>query len=67
MLREGTSMPEYSVVGKRLARVDALSKVTGEAVFSGDVRLPHMLHAKILRCPHPHAKIRRMDVNKAKS
>ena len=58
-------MPEYSVVGKRLPRIDAISKVTGKAIFSADVILPNMLHAKILRCPYPHAKIRRLDVTKA--
>ena len=60
-------MPEYSVVGKRLPRVDALDKVTGSAVFSGDVALPHMLHGKVLRSPYPHAVIRRLDVSKAKA
>ncbi|MEE9435993.1 MAG: xanthine dehydrogenase family protein molybdopterin-binding subunit [Candidatus Adiutricales bacterium] len=60
-------MPEYSVVGKRLPRVDALDKVTGSAVFSGDVALPHMLHGKVLRSPYPHAVIRRLDVSKAQA
>ena len=32
-------MPEYSVVGKRVPRIDALKKVTGEAIYSGDVML----------------------------
>ena len=60
-------MPEYSVVGKRLPRVDALNKVTGSAVFSGDVTLPRMLHGKVLRSPHAHASIRRLDVSKARA
>ena len=58
-------MSRYSVVGKRLPRVDALHKVTGAAVFSGDVILHHMLHGKVLRSPYPHAAIRRLDVTKA--
>jgi xanthine dehydrogenase molybdenum-binding subunit len=60
-------MSKYSVVGKRLPRVDALSKVTGEAVFSGDVFLPRMLHGKVLRSPLPHALIRGLDLGKAQS
>ena len=59
-------MTEYTVVGKRIPRVDAFSKVTGEAIYSGDVLLPNMLHGKILRCPYPHAKILRLDISKAK-
>ena len=51
-------MSKYSVVGRRLPRVDALSKVTGEALFSGDIHLPHMLQGLVLRSPHPHALIR---------
>ncbi len=60
-------MAEYSVVGKRVPRVEAFSKVTGSAVFSGDVMLPNMLHGKILRCPYPHAKIKKLDVTKARA
>ncbi|MFC1945748.1 xanthine dehydrogenase family protein molybdopterin-binding subunit [Chloroflexota bacterium] len=60
-------MTEFSVVGKRLPRVDAHSKVTGAAVFSGDVILPNMLHGKILRSPYPHAKILRLDTTKARA
>jgi xanthine dehydrogenase molybdenum-binding subunit len=58
-------MPQYSVVGKRLPRVDALGKATGEAVFSGDVRLPNMLHGKVLRSPCSRALIKRLDVSQA--
>ena len=58
-------MAEFSVVGQRVPRVDAPSKVTGAAVYSGDVILPNMLHGKVLRSPHPHAAIRCLDVTKA--
>ncbi len=58
-------MAKYSVVGQRLPRVDAISKVTGEAVFSGDIALPNMLHGQVLRSPLPHAVIRRLNVRKA--
>jgi len=60
-------MSEYSVVGKRLPRVDALEKVTGEAVFSVDVSLPNMIHGKVLRSPHAHASVVRLDVTKART
>jgi len=49
-------MKEYSVVGKPLKRVDGRVKVTGEAQYAGDVKLPNMLYGKILRSPYPHAK-----------
>ena len=58
-------MAKYSVVGKRVPRVDALSKVTGSAIYSGDISLPGMLHAKIARSPYAHALIKRIDISKA--
>jgi len=60
-------MAKYSVVGKRIPRIDALSKVTGTAVYSGDITLPGMLHGKVHRSPHAHAIIRRLDVTKAQA
>ena len=58
-------MAELSVVGKNVTRIDALEKVTGKAVFATDVTLPGMLHAKVLRSPHPHARILSIDASKA--
>ena len=60
-------MKAYSVVGKPLPRVDGKVKVTGEAQYAGDVKLPNMLHGKILRSPYPHAKIIRIDTSKAEA
>jgi CO/xanthine dehydrogenase Mo-binding subunit len=54
-----------SVVGKPLPRVDAYERVSGSAVYPSDVRLPNMLHGAILRCPHPHARVRRVDTSAA--
>src|SRR5208337_4549419 len=51
---------------KSIPRVDAGSKVTGEAVFTADISLPRMLVGKILRSPLPHAKILNVDVSRAK-
>jgi xanthine dehydrogenase molybdenum-binding subunit len=60
-------MAKYSVVGKRLPRIDALSKVTGAAIYSGDIALPDMLYGRICRSPYAHAIIRRLDVTKARA
>lgn len=57
---------EYWVVGKRVARTDAVEKVTGEAKYLRDLEFPGMLYGKILRSPHPHAKILSIDTTKAK-
>ena len=56
---------ELSVIGRSIDRRDALDKVTGAAMYSSDMTLPGMLHAKILRCPHAHARIVRIDTGRA--
>jgi len=48
-------------------RKDGVSKVMGAEVFASDVSLPGMLHARILKSPHPHARIRRIDTSKAEA
>jgi xanthine dehydrogenase molybdenum-binding subunit len=60
-------MPQYTVIGKRFPRVDAFDKVTGRAVFAGDISLPGMLFAKVLRSPYTHAKILRLDASRARA
>ena len=45
--------------------VDGIAKVTGRATYTFDVKLPGMLYGKILRSPHPHAKILNIDYSKA--
>ena len=57
---------ELTVVGKPVTRVDAKEKVTGEAVYGYDLVLPEMLHGKVLFSPKPHARIKRIDIEKAK-
>ena len=52
-------------VGRATPRIDAVARVTGKATYTGDVRLPGMLYARVLRSPHPHARIRRIDVARA--
>jgi CO/xanthine dehydrogenase Mo-binding subunit len=56
---------ELKYVGRSVARVDAIEKVTGTAKFVGDVVIPGMLHGKILRSPYPHARIRAIDARQA--
>lgn len=58
---------KFDVVGKARRRVDARSKVTGQLRFADDLSLPRMLHAKLLRSPHPHAVIEKIDVERARS
>ena len=53
------------VVGKALRKVDAVAKVTGATKFADDLALPRMLYARLLRSPHPHARILGVDPSKA--
>jgi xanthine dehydrogenase molybdenum-binding subunit len=59
------TLASLKTVGHSTPRVDAVERVTGKATYSGDVHLPGMLYARILRSPHAHAQIRKMDVSKA--
>ncbi|HEU5316107.1 MAG TPA: xanthine dehydrogenase family protein molybdopterin-binding subunit [Chloroflexota bacterium] len=61
------STAEYQVVGTRPIRHDGVDKVTGRAIYGADVRLPGLLHGKILRSPYAHAVIKRVDVSKAEA
>jgi len=56
-----------NTVGHNVPRIDAYERVTGRATYTGDVRLPGMLYARVLRSPHPHARIRGIDVSKAEA
>jgi CO/xanthine dehydrogenase Mo-binding subunit len=57
--------PDVSLIGESSVRLDAHLKVTGRAQFTRDMKLPRMLHAKVKRCPIPHAKILTIDISKA--
>ena len=54
-----------SVVGRPALRKDGLERVRGEARYTADIRLPGMLHTAVLRCPHGHARVRRIDLGPA--
>ncbi len=56
---------EFKVVGQPHRKIDGLAKATGSAVYTDDIQLPGMLHAKTLRSPHAHANIVSIDVTKA--
>ena len=56
-----------SVVGQNIHRIDGREKVTGKAVYTGDLKLPGMLYGQVLRSPLPHARVRRIDCRKAES
>ncbi len=56
---------DLKLVGSRPLRPDGLEKVTGRARFGADVSAPGMLVGKVLRSPHPHARIKSIDVSQA--
>lgn len=53
------------IVGSNTTRVDGVDKVTGGAKFTGDLNLPELLEAKVLRSPFPHALIESIDATSA--
>ena len=57
---------EFKIVGKPVLRRDAIEKVTGKASFAGDIRLPGMLYASILRPPAHGAKLVSVDTSAVK-
>lgn len=62
-----TSVVPLATIGHDTPRVDAVERVTGQAKFSRDIKLPGMLFARVLRSPHPHARIRRIDTSAAEA
>ncbi len=56
-----------NVVGKRGPNIDAIERVTGRAKYTGDIDLPGMLVARVLRSPHAHARIVSIDTSKAEA
>ena len=52
---------KFKVIGTRPIRHDGVDKVTGRARYGADISLPGMLHAKVLRSPHAHARIKSID------
>jgi isoquinoline 1-oxidoreductase beta subunit len=52
---------QYTLIGKSTARLDTKVKVTGEAIFGMDVRLPDMLYAAVVTCPVPGGTVKSYD------
>lgn len=64
----GETLPEndkLKYIGKPISRIDGYDKVSGTAIYTFDVNLPHMAFAATLRSPHPHAEIKSIDTSKA--
>ena len=67
MTSTATSSKPPRQVGRRPVRHDGVEKVTGHARYGADVRLPGMLHAKVLRSPHAHARLLSVDTSRAEA
>ncbi|MCG6987734.1 MAG: xanthine dehydrogenase family protein molybdopterin-binding subunit [Gemmatimonadetes bacterium] len=61
------SKSDFNLIGKPQRKIEGLEKSTGRAVYTDDIRLPDMLHGKILRSPHPHARIVSIDTSAAEA
>ena len=58
-------MTDFSIIGKRIAMVDAAGKTTGAGKYTDDLCVPGMLVGRILHSPYPHARIRSIDTSRA--
>src|SRR3990170_235993 len=67
MAQETIVREEYRVVGKPVTRIEGIGKVTGKTVYADDMKLPRMLHAKVLGSPYAHARIKSIDTIAARS
>jgi CO/xanthine dehydrogenase Mo-binding subunit len=56
---------DFKIIGTRVPRPDGIDKVTGKAAYGADISAPGMLHGRILRSPHAHARIKSIDVSAA--
>lgn len=61
------SKSDFTLIGRPQRKIEGLDKSTGRAVYTDDIRLPGMLHGKILRSPHPHARIVSIDTSRAEA
>ncbi len=57
--------PDNKWIGKRTPRPDGADKVTGKAAYAADTNMPGMIWGKVLRSPHAHARIKKIDTSKA--
>ncbi len=59
-------MSDFKVLGKQVKDVYAVERVTGQSIFSSDVQLKGMLHARLLKSPHARANVTSIDISAAK-
>ncbi|MBF8266723.1 MAG: xanthine dehydrogenase family protein molybdopterin-binding subunit [Dehalococcoidia bacterium] len=65
--QESKGSGPFKVVGTRTTRHDGVDKVTGRARFGADISMSGLLHGKVLRSPHAHARIRSIDTSMAEA
>ena len=65
--KTGSGVNPMKVIGQSTPRIDAAERVSGRATYTRDVYLDGMLYAQMLRSPHPHARIKSIDLSKAKA
>jgi len=56
---------KFSVIGKPLPKIDAMAKCAGETLYADDLFFSRMIYAKLLRSPHPHARLRSISTERA--
>lgn len=56
---------KFSVIGKPLPKIDAMAKCAGETLYADDLSFSRMIYAKLLRSPHPHARLRSISTERA--
>ncbi len=57
----------FSSIGKPIPRIEGIKKVTGNAIYTADQKLPGVIWGKALRSPYPHARVLSIDISRAKS
>jgi 4-hydroxybenzoyl-CoA reductase subunit alpha len=68
MIRDArNSKSDCTLIGSSMRKIEGLDKSTGRAIYVDDLALPGMLHGKILRSPHPHARIVSIDSSEAEA
>jgi len=67
MTKPPANAPSHSTLGLEIPQVTARAKVLGRAIYAGDIKLPGMLHGKVLRSPYPHARIVSVDTSAARA
>jgi carbon-monoxide dehydrogenase large subunit len=66
MANKKANPPAYSYVGKSAPKIEGEKKVTGQALYTADYVLPGTVWGRVLRSPYPHARISRVNTDRAK-